>query len=111
MGKEISERVRLMKQNFMIHHEKGKNIYEIAKIYGLSHSTVYNNLQSIADENNVTRASLLERLSSKHSKHRIYCVLTKKEILTPEELQIDLNKVISQLNETNNQIVTALKEE
>ena len=59
MAKE-SERMRQLKENFMSLHQQGCSIREIADKYDLSFSTVYKNLQDIADANNVTRRELLQ---------------------------------------------------
>lgn len=59
MAATTSERVYIMKQNFMMWHEKGYSIPEIAKMSEVSSHTVYNHLQEIADENNTTRETLL----------------------------------------------------
>ena len=50
MAATTSERVIIMKQNFMMWHNKGYTIPEIAKKYDVSFCTVYNHLQEIADE-------------------------------------------------------------
>ena len=60
MAATTSERVVIMKQNFMMWHEKGYSIPEIAKKYDVSFCTVYNHLQEIADENHTTRDELLK---------------------------------------------------
>lgn len=59
MAKE-SERMKLLKENFMPLHQKGYSICEIAEEYHLNFSTVYRVLQEIADANGVTRESLLQ---------------------------------------------------
>ena len=51
MSKKASERVNLMKENFMRLHEEGKTIKEIANDFGITDRAVYLNLQSIADAN------------------------------------------------------------
>lgn len=58
MAKE-SERMHLMKESFMDLHQQGISIPKIAEKFDLSYSAVYHALQDIADENGVTRASLL----------------------------------------------------
>ena len=58
----VSERVVRMKQNFMRLHNEGKTIKEIAEIYNLHYTTVYDYLQEIADANNMTRTDLLTRV-------------------------------------------------
>ena len=60
MAATTSERVFIMKQNFMMWHEKGYTIPEIAEMHNLSFSCVYRHLQEIADENNTTREELLK---------------------------------------------------
>lgn len=60
MAATTSERVIIMKQNFMMWHEKGYTIPEIAEMHNLSFSCVYRHLQEIADENNTTREELLK---------------------------------------------------
>lgn len=52
-------RVRLMKQNFMVHHKAGYTVRDIARMYELGESTVYDALDEIAAANNVSRESLL----------------------------------------------------
>lgn len=64
MAKKVSERVYVMKENFMAHHLEGESIPEIAARYNLSRKTVYAHLQEIADEAGVTRDSLLQILRS-----------------------------------------------
>ena len=70
----VSERVVRMKQNFMRLHNEGKTIKEIAEIYNLHYTTVYDYLQEIADANNMTRTDLLTRViirtSNSNSKNK-----------------------------------------
>lgn len=61
-GTKTSERVMKLKENFMRLHEEGYSIYEIAEMYGVHYSTVYNRLEEIAKENNVTREELLREV-------------------------------------------------
>lgn len=56
----VSERMRLMKENFMTLHQQGFTIPEIAEKYNLGRATVYHTLQEIADANGVKRESLLQ---------------------------------------------------
>lgn len=67
MSVKLSERTKRMRKNFMKERREGKNIAQIAKEYEMNVSTVYSSLQIIADENNVSRESLLEKMSSPHS--------------------------------------------
>ena len=57
-----SERVHVMKEDFMKLHYQGYSIPEIAAKYNLASTTVYQHLGEIALANNVTRASLLQVL-------------------------------------------------
>lgn len=61
MSVKLSERTKRMRKNFMKERREGKNIAQIAKEYEMNVSTVYSSLQIIADENNVSRESLLEK--------------------------------------------------
>ena len=63
MSVKLSERTKRMRKNFMKERREGKNIAQIAKEYEMNVSTVYSSLQIIADENNVSRESLLEKMS------------------------------------------------
>lgn len=67
MSVKLSERTKRMRKNFMKERREGKNIAQIAKEYEMNVSTVYSSLQIIADENNVSRESLLEKMSGSHS--------------------------------------------
>lgn len=62
MAKRESERVHVMKVNFMKLHYDGYSIPEIAEKYNLAPTTVYQHLGEIALANNVTRSSLLQVL-------------------------------------------------
>lgn len=62
MSVKLSERTKRMRKNFMKERREGKNIAQIAKEYEMNVSTVYSSLQIIADENNVSRESLLENV-------------------------------------------------
>ncbi len=61
MSVKLSERTKRMRKNFMKERREGKTIAQIAKEYEMNVSTVYSSLQIIADENNVSRESLLEK--------------------------------------------------
>ena len=61
-----SIRMEELKKNFMKHHEEGKTIKEISELYNVSTRHIYNSLQDIADENNVSRESLLKNIHKKH---------------------------------------------
>ena len=68
MALKTSQRFLLCKKNFMALHGEGKTIEEIANIFDLSKWTIYKNLQTIADENNVSRDSLLKIVHKKYCK-------------------------------------------
>ncbi len=55
-----AERTHVMKEHFMTLHQQGYSIKEIATKFNLSSFTVYYHLQEIADENGVSRDSLLQ---------------------------------------------------
>ena len=61
-----SIRMEELKKDFMKHHEEGKTIKEISELYNVSTRHIYNSLQDIADENNVSRESLLKKIHKKH---------------------------------------------
>lgn len=56
-----TQRVEKLIKEFMQYHNDGYSILEIADIFNVDFSTVYNYLQEIADANGVSRESLLER--------------------------------------------------
>lgn len=62
-----SERVKKMLAGFMNLHEQGFSIPEIAQEFGLTSVTVYAYLQEIADNNGVTRESLLQQVHKTNS--------------------------------------------
>ena len=67
MGRN-SERVVRMKQDFMRLHNEGKTIKEIAEIYNLHYTTVYDYLEEIAKANNIDRSNLLIRVIARAGK-------------------------------------------
>ena len=58
------ERVRLMKDNFIVHHNAGYTVRDIARMYDLGESTVYDSLSEIAEKSNVSRESLLWKVKN-----------------------------------------------
>ena len=56
---QATQRVKKLHKEFMHYHNQGYSVMEIAKIFDVDFSTVYKHLQQIADENGVTRESLL----------------------------------------------------
>ena len=85
MAKE-SERVRVMKENFMNLHNAGYSIPQIAEQHNLDKMTVYRHLQEIADANNVSRESLLQIVRSP-SERAIQKEEERKARITVEELR------------------------
>lgn len=85
MAATTSERVIIMKQNFMMWHNKGDTIPEIAKKYDVSFCTVYNHLQEIADEDNTTRDELLKLVRTVKGE--------RKWEQEARKVQIDVNKM------------------
>ena len=67
MSSRTTQRVEMLKKDFMKYHNNGYSIREIADVFQVDFSTVYNHLQEIADTHGVTRESLLERVSSPHT--------------------------------------------
>ena len=102
-----TERVENLVKNFMQYHNDGHSIIEIAKIFEVDLSTVYNHLQEIADANNVSRESLLERKSSKgFSRLPFY-----KEKVDAEKLKDDFKKVEEDLDKVIEEIDNILTTE
>lgn len=66
MSSRRSQSTIKMKGEFMFCHKKGMSIAEIAKEYDVSVYTIYDMLQEIADENGVTRESLLQIVHKSH---------------------------------------------
>lgn len=85
-GSKRSEKVSRMIDNFMELHNEGYTIPEIAKKFNLSETCVRNHLQEIADNNGVSRESLLQIVHSQHfmSKVRNSTQLEKED---PKELR------------------------
>lgn len=105
-----SERVNRMRSNYIRLHEEGKSVPEIAKTFGISVKTVYRNLQSIADENNVERDSLLnEPLKKKGSSNSHGGA--KKYVDDVEEIKSTYNTLITQTEQLLSQIDNILHEE
>ena len=92
-----SERVNRMINGFMEKHNEGLSIVEIANFFHVDFSTVYNCLQEIADNNNVTRESLLQVVKSSYCIERKTKNLTPKEPLDFEELLDLCDKIISEI--------------
>ena len=64
-----TQRVRNLVNEFMTYHNEGYSINEIADFFDLHFTTVYANLEEIAQKNGVSRESLLvhpHTISSSH---------------------------------------------
>lgn len=103
-----TQRVKNLKENFMQYHNDGYTIPEIAKIFKVDVSTVYANLDEIAQANNVTRESLLQvapynRVTTSASFHKDKADI---EQLKDDFQSLDshLEKIISTLTEITNEI-------
>lgn len=96
-------RVERLLKEFMDYHNAGYTVLEIAKIFEVDFSTVYNYLGEIASANGVTRESLLERKSSQHGslhsvflKEKIDATNLKNDFVKVEE---DLDGIIAKINQ------------
>jgi predicted DNA-binding protein YlxM (UPF0122 family) len=92
----------------MQYHKDGYNISEIAEIFNVDDSTIYNNLDEIARVNGVTRESLLQnapynRVCSPASFRRDK-VRAEQLLSDFKALDKDLEKIISSLTEIIKQI-------
>lgn len=108
-----SERVRLMKENFMRLHNAGYSIVQIAEEYNLNKMTVYRHLQDIADTNKVSRESLLQIVRSP-SERAIQKEEERKTKVTVEGLREGFREVgerIDFLIEEISEVLDYVKEE
>lgn len=100
--KSISMRRKKLIENFMVDHEAGLTIAEIAKKYQVSKSTVYTSLQEIADKNGVTRESLLEKIiirSKETCYSRQYCKVELKNLEEEINKMMDSSRaIVSQID-------------
>ena len=72
-GREETQRVKNMKENFMTCHQDGLDIPQIAEKFEVNVTTIYKLLQEIADANGVERKELLKRVHRPH-----VCIVTRK---------------------------------
>ena len=103
---EKSQATMRMMQNFMMHHENGKCIAEIAKIEGVSIWTIYNNLQEIADNNNVARDSLLEKPMSHYVRVNHTPMHASVDMLKVQQL---VDKTLEDANMLSQKIMNVLE--
>jgi len=106
---EVSERTHAMKNNFMALHQQGYYIAEIAAKYNLSPATVYRHLQEIADENGVSRESLLQVIRTPTERQIQDGERRMRE--NAEELKKDFKEVSTAIDKLLNKIDQTIKEE
>ena len=93
----------------MKHHNEGKTIREISEIYNVSTRHIYNILQEIADENNVSRKSLLTTPHCEHPKNRSRSSRTAE--VKPQEIKRNFDTMISDAKCLIDKIDSILQEE
>lgn len=105
-----SERVRVMKENFMTHWEQGWGVYEVAENYNLAPTTVYHYLQEIADANDVSCESLLQRPRALLTVKQ-YREEAKRTRISVEELRKDFKEIGGLLDSLIEKLDRILEEE
>ena len=109
MTKAASERVKRMKKNFIRLHNEGKTIAEIAKEFQITNWTIYKHLQEIADENGVSRESLLQVPQKEHTiTNYSKCMSSQIDI---EQFENDCSEAILRIQNARKQINDYLYEE
>lgn len=99
-GRETTQRVKFMRQNFMDYYRQGMNIPQIANHCGITTTTIYQQLEDIAHENGYSeRTDLLERI---HPKHVITVKGTRRSVA-------DFDEVLSLAKDLDNQISELIK--
>lgn len=104
-----SERVSLMKSNFMQLHSDGYSISEIADKFNLTSRRIYHLLQEIADENGVSRESLLQHVHKKHSAKGHSNSIESR--INPNKLNEDFDILLHDIDTLITDINTILQEE
>ena len=97
-----TQRVEKLIREFMYYHNQNYSIGEIAEIFEVDFSTVYKNLQKIADANGVTRDSLLVKPFGSYSSRT--CFSTDK--VNFEKLRTDFDNVEKGIDEIIHTIKT-----
>ena len=64
---KLDERTLKMMENYIPLHNQGKSVEEIAELFDLDKSSVYRVLDRIAEQNGVSRESLLKRPHVEHT--------------------------------------------
>lgn len=106
----ISERVHVMKENFMTWHNQGYSIPEIAEMSHISFSCVYNHLQEIADENGVTRDSLLQLVRTERSE-RVWSEEARRVKVNGEQMRQEFTVASDSIARLIKQIDEIIEEE
>ena len=88
-----TQRVENLKKDFMKYHHDGYSIRDIADIFHVDFSTVYNHLQEIAETHGVTRESLLVKPNTSHSSRLAF----QKDKTDVRELQNGFTKVVKDI--------------
>lgn len=105
-----SERVLQLKKNFMEHHKNGWTIQEIADKYHVTRRHTYSILQKIADENGVTRESLLHTPHSQHSSP-LFVHRDGEEKVNVEEIRKDFQNILTSAGKIVENISKVLEED
>ena len=90
-----TQRVENLIAGVIDYHNQGRSIPEIAEIFGVEFSTVYKNLQKIADANNVTRESLLKKPFSSYASRPSF----SKDKVDIEKIRTDFDNVEKGIDE------------
>lgn len=106
----VSERVKELKKNFISHRENGETIKDISNRYQVSTRHIYHILHEIADENGVSRESLLV---SPHHKHPKRGSILSEQIKTDEidEIRENFEIMLSNAYKIIKQISDILQQE
>ena len=107
-GPKRQERTLQMIKGFLKDHQNGLTIPEIAKKYNLSVTTVRNYLDQIAEENNVSRDSLLERVHPPHYMSESINRPTPR--ISDEEFKSKADSVQQSLDELNDAVGKSAKQ-
>ena len=108
-GKDRSQRVKDMIDQFMIYHNMGYGIPEIAKKFEITTTTVYSHLQEIAEKNGFyDRKELLERI---HPKHNISKHSRKAHTCNFDDALDYASKISSRIKEVITEVEKIIKED
>lgn len=107
----VSERVCVMKNEFMRLHSLGFDIPQIADKFGLARKTVYQNLQNIATENGVCREELLKVPHRPHKRRMAEDEANEKSKLEIEELLNDCTSLKESTEKTLRELTNIIDRE